>query len=157
MKVLLIFWRRFAYLIMLFFLIVIFIDVKIIFFSLLCMIIPIIIALLGGKRFWCKYLCPRGSLYYNIGKVSKYNARSPKLLRTPLFRLIVLLIIFYMLGNGAYTMWGNYDSLGLILYNIILITTSIGVIIGYAYHPRTWCCFCPTGTIVDVITYIKKK
>jgi polyferredoxin len=37
--------------------------------------------------------------------------------------------------------------MGRVFWNIILMTTVVGVVLSFIYAPRTWCSFCPMGTL----------
>ena len=37
--------------------------------------------------------------------------------------------------------------MGRVFWTIILITTIVGIVLSFIYAPRTWCSFCPMGTI----------
>ena len=41
-------------------------------------------------------------------------------------------------------MWGD---IGRVFWTIIVMTTVVGIILSFIYAPRTWCSFCPMGTI----------
>lgn len=154
MKKFLVTWNKYSFLILIFFLLVILIDLRLIFFALICMIAPIVIASLGFGRLWCKYLCPRGSLYEKIHTKKRHI---PIFFKSLYLKIVVLFLIFYMFGMGIYKHYGDIFSIGKVYYNIIFITTVVGISLGLLFHPRTWCVFCPMGSIADFITYIKKR
>lgn len=39
---------------------------------------------------------------------------------------------------------------------MIVVTTFIGIILSFFYNNRTWCNFCPMGSIASLISYFKK-
>lgn len=43
--------------------------------------------------------------------------------------------------------WGDWNAVGRVFWNIIMLTTVVGVILSFIYAPRTWCSFCPMGTL----------
>lgn len=53
------------------------------------------------------------------------------------------------------TPWVNQFALG--FYSLMLTSTLIGVIVMILYKPRTWCSFCPMGTMTQTICAIKAK
>lgn len=123
----------------------------------ICMIGPIILALFGKGRFWCGNICPRGSFYDNI--VSKFsNTRKvPKLIKSVYFRTAVIIFMFYMFGSGTYKNWGNLKGIGMVFYRMIVVTTIVGILLSFFYNKRTWCNFCPMGSIASAISKIKKN
>lgn len=42
-------------------------------------------------------------------------------------------------------------------YSLMLTSTLIGLIVMIFYKPRTWCSFCPMGTMTQSICKIKNK
>ena len=77
----------------------------------------------------------------------------PRFVRSKGFRIFMVIFIFSMFGlqlsqarwsEGGLAMWGD---IGRVFWTIILVTTVVGVVLNFIYAPRTWCSFCPMGTI----------
>ena len=71
---------------------------------------------------------------------------------------IKLFWTFKVPWNFAYTpgivpVWAAKFSFG--LYSIMLTSTLIGLIVMVLFKPRTWCTFCPMGTMTQGICKIK--
>ena len=91
-----------------------------------------------------------------IGPVLKYSPHReiPKFVRTFGLRLFMVFFIFGMFGiqltftvpwsEGGLAMW---SGIGRVFWTIIVITTIVGVTLNFIYAPRTWCSFCPMGTL----------
>lgn len=116
------------------------------FLALICMIAPVAFSLKRG-RWWCGNACPRGSLYDRV--LSKYSPHKPipKFVRTTGFRLFMVLFIFTMFGVQMYFAWGDWGAMGRVFWNIIMVTTIVGIVLSFIFAPRTWCSFCPMGTL----------
>ena len=114
--------------------------------ALICMIAPVAFALKRG-RWWCGNACPRGNFYDRV--LAKYSPHRPipKFLRTFGFRLFMVLFIFTMFGVQMYFAWGDWNAMVRVFCTIILVTTIVGIILSFVYAPRTWCSFCPMGTM----------
>lgn len=121
------------------------------FIALICMIAPVAFALRKG-RWWCGNACPRGSFYDRI--LAKYSPhrKIPAFLRTTGFRTFMVLFIFTMFGIQMYHAWGDWNQMGQVFWTIILITTIVGVTLSFIYAPRSWCSFCPMGTLSSWVT-----
>jgi NAD-dependent dihydropyrimidine dehydrogenase PreA subunit len=52
-----------------------------------------------------------------------------------------------MFGVQFYVNGVTLAGIGRSFWNLILITTVVGVVLGFIYAPRTWCTFCPMGTL----------
>ena len=77
-----------------------------------------------------------------------------------LMQTIKLLFIFNIPWEWAYTAnsvpnWITQFSFG--FYSIMLTSTIIGFLVNILYKPRTWCSFCPMGTMTQTICKIKAK
>lgn len=114
--------------------------------AIICMLGPVLTSIWRG-RWWCGHVCPRGNMYDRL--LSKYSPHRPipKFVRTFGFRLFMVFLIFAMFGVQMYFAWGDWASMGFVFWKIILITTVVGVVLSFIYAPRTWCSFCPMGTI----------
>lgn len=114
--------------------------------ALICMIAPVAFSVRRG-RWWCGNACPRGSLYDRV--LSKYSPHRqiPKFVRSFGFRLFMVVFIFTMFSVQMYFAWGDWNAMGRVFWTIILVTTIAGVALSFIYAPRTWCSFCPMGTL----------
>ena len=114
--------------------------------ALICMIAPVAFAVRRG-RWWCGNACPRGSLYDRL--LAKYSPHRPipKFVLTFGFRLFMVMFIFTMFGVQMYFAWGDWNAMGRVFWTIILVTTIVGVTLSFIFAPRTWCSFCPMGTL----------
>ncbi|MCR5130402.1 MAG: 4Fe-4S binding protein [Prevotella sp.] len=115
--------------------------------ALLIFIIGTVATAFRRGRWWCGHICPRGNLFLRL--LSRYSPHRPipRFLRTPQFRLFVLILIFASFGVQIYQVWGDLGAMGRVFWKVLLITTVIGVILSFVYAPMTWCSFCPIGTL----------
>jgi polyferredoxin len=124
--------------------------------AVICMVGPIIVSFWKG-RYWCGNLCPRGSLYDNlISKISR-KRKIPRLFKSIYLRIFMVVFILTMFCYGVYQNWGNVYGIGMVFYRIIVITSIVGIILGMIYNQRTWCSFCPMGTIAAFIAKKRKS
>ena len=114
--------------------------------AVICMLGPILTSIWKG-RWWCGHACPRGNMYDRL--LSKYSTHRPipKFVRTFGFRLFMVFFIFTVFGVQMYFAWGDWGAMGRVFWNIIVLTTIVGIVLSFIYAPRTWFCFCPMGTI----------
>jgi polyferredoxin len=119
------------------------------------MILGIVGSVFRG-RFVCGNLCPRGAFYDRlVAKVSRRRS-VPSWLRSAALRwgLVVLLMGFMVyrisLNPTDPLHWGR------VFWMMCLVTTAIGVPLGILIHPRSWCSFCPIGTIQRAVGGGKK-
>lgn len=74
--------------------------------------------------------------------------------------VVKLFWTFKLPWNWAYTVigvpaWITQFSYG--FYSLMLTSTLIGLIVMILYRPRTWCTFCPMGTMTQGICKLKGK
>ncbi len=116
------------------------------FVAFICMVGPVLTSIWRG-RFWCGNICPRGNMYDRL--LARYSPHRPipPFLKSFGFRLFMVFFIFMMFGVQLYMGWGDWNAMGKVFWNIILMTTVVGVVLNFIYAPRTWCNFCPMGSI----------
>lgn len=121
------------------------------FLAVICMIAPVAFAVRRG-RWWCGNACPRGNFYDRV--LSKYSPHKeiPAFVRTRGFRIFMVIFIFTMFGVQMTLAWGDWNAMGRVFWMIILITTIVGISLAFIFAPRTWCSFCPMGTLSSWVT-----
>ena len=154
-------------------------------------LLPLIIAIFKGEKWFCNSYCGRGQLFNLLRNRLKLSRKcdSPKWLVSKWFRygfLIFFLTMFgnilfqtYLVGAGTESLkeaiklfwtfrvpWGWAYSGGVPdwvaqlsfgFYSLMLTSTLIGLIVMVLFKPRTWCAFCPMGTMTQMICKIRNR
>ena len=73
---------------------------------------------------------------------------------------VKLLWTFYLPWDWAYTVtwvpqWVTQFSYG--FYGVMLTSLVIGLVVMALYRPRTWCAFCPIGTMTQGICQCRAR
>lgn len=153
-------------------------------------ILPLILALFGGNKFFCNHLCGRGQLFTLLPKKIKCsrNKPAPSWMSSKFFRYGFLAFFMTMFATMAYQTWrvfGGASSLSETIklfwtfrvpwgwtytagssqdwiaqfafgfYGLMLTSALIGLIVMVLFRPRTWCSFCPMGSMTQTICKIK--
>ena len=158
--------------------------------GMLCFLLPLLIAIFGGDKMYCKLFCGRGQLFSLLGKKFKLsrNKKPPVFLHKKWFRygfLTFFMVMFgqmlwvtYLVGAGERPLsqnvkllwsiklpwhWAYYGgvspwvaqfSFG--FYSVMLTSTVLGIITMALFRPRSWCVYCPMGTMTQLICQAKK-
>ena len=117
--------------------------------------VPVVMlaGIVGGfikGRYVCGNLCPRGSFLDRVISLVSRKKPIPDFFRNMSLRWLVFAA---MMGFMVFRISKNPTDInhwGRVFWLMCVITTSIGVILGIFVHPRTWCSFCPMGTIQNV-------
>lgn len=123
--------------------------------ALVCMIAPVAVAPFRG-RYWCGNYCPRGSFYDHVLAKLSPKRKIPAFFSHTAFRGFMVLFIMTIFSVQMYYAWGDWAAMGRVFVQIIFITTIVGIVLGIVYHQRTWCYFCPMGTLASWISRRKK-
>ncbi len=118
--------------------------------------VPIVMAMgvigsLFNGRYVCGNLCPRGSFYDRLMPPLSRKRPIPNWIRSSAFRwtlfaLLMGFMVFRILQNPTDPMhWGR------VFWVMCVVTTLIGIPLALLIHPRTWCSFCPIGTVQSAI------
>jgi polyferredoxin len=116
--------------------------------ALICMLAPVLMASYKG-RYWCGNFCPRGSFFDNVIAKIAPKKPIPAIFRSTGFRIFMVIFIIGVFSGQMYYAWGDFSAMGAVFVRIILITTIVGIGLGIMYHQRTWCSFCPMGTLAS--------
>lgn len=156
MKKVFIFYKKYSFIILFAFLLLGLIDMRFALAAIICMLGPIVVSFFKG-RYWCGNICPRGNFYDNV--VSKFSKKRkvPKFLKSTYFRVAVVILMMSLFASGIYKNWGNLYGIGMVFYRMIVVTTLIGIGFSFIYNHRTWCHFCPMGTIASFISRFRNK
>ena len=129
------------------------------FIVLFCMFSGITIAFFKGK-FWCAWLCPRGSFLDKFLSPFSLKGAGHSFLQNNVLRIIVLVLLMSLMALQVYRAWPNINSIGTVMVILLTATTLLAILLGTFLHPRSWCSICPVGTISGWISNnktVKKK
>lgn len=130
--------------------------------ALLIMVSLIAMSLFKG-RYWCGNFCPHGSFFdYLLLPVSR-NIKIPGIFKSKIF--ISLFFLFFMFNMSIRFVpviqnIGNVslvNSVGTIFSNTYLMVLVTGGFLAVIFSSRTWCHFCPMGTMQIIFYKIGKK
>jgi len=112
------------------------------------MLLGLGISLFRGRK-WCDWYCPRGSFFDSMVKpISPGKEIPPFFKRLPL-RIGIFSFLILMMAVQIVKRWPNPYKIGMFFVMLLTVTTILGIILALIFHQRTWCCFCPIGSMAN--------
>jgi polyferredoxin len=121
-----------------------------------CMLAGIFIGLSAGRK-WCDWCCPRGSFYDVLIKPLSLKKDIPSLFKNIYFRIGVLIFLMLVMTFNLILRWPNPYNIGKFFMLLLTSTTIVGIILAITFHQRSWCSFCPIGTVINLISRGKEE
>lgn len=125
-------------------------------------VIPIILALsimaFFKGRMWCGNYCPHGSLYDYLALPVSLNKKIPLFLKSKIVRIVVFTWFGYNMTRKFIKVFHSFGTdqflykLGFVFVTTYLMVLIVGGLLSVVISPRTWCQFCPMGTI-QILSY----
>ncbi|MGC9317689.1 MAG: 4Fe-4S binding protein [Armatimonadota bacterium] len=112
----------------------------------LCMLGGLLPAFFVGRK-WCDWWCARGSFFESVVGLLAGDRLVPRVLRSTGFRVAVMAVLFTAFSFRITQLWGDWLALGGFFVTFLTATTVVGIALGLIFQPRTWCAFCPIGTL----------
>ncbi len=114
-------------------------------------------------RYWCGNICFHGSLFDKIILPISKNKKIPAFFKSK--PMIIGFFIFFMTNFtrkiiAVSQFWGTYDildKLGLLFSYTYLMVLIVGGALAIFINTRTWCQFCPMGTIQKLSHSLGRK
>ncbi|PKQ64374.1 hypothetical protein BZG02_06025 [Labilibaculum filiforme] len=124
-------------------------------------ILAVSISFIGKRKLYCNYLCPMGALQELTNRFTPFKKRNlPTTLKGITAKEMYLTLIAGALLLG-FTPELSYlepfaffsfriAGIGLILFGLVVVLLSL-------FFNKPWCSVCPTGCLMDTISYKKAK
>jgi len=128
-----------------------FIDIRFAYLGFFCMIAPIAFALSGKGKIHCSHYCPRGSLFGKFLSFISMKNSLPPFMTTKWFKYALFVAMFTSFGFCFYQLGLGIENVASAVFNMMLRSSLIGIIIGIVFMPRSWCKICPMGLVAGLI------
>lgn len=121
---------------------------------------PIIVALTTMSffkgRYWCGNFCPHGSFFDQVIMPVSRNQFIPDFIKSKPVVILAISFFTFNIGRRLITIFQNIGqrplalSLGMVFSRTYLIVLIVGGGLSLLVAPRTWCQFCPMGTLEKI-------
>lgn len=118
------------------------------YFMPLCMFLAMGIGLFRGRK-WCDWFCPRGSFFEVLIKHISPKNKIPRFLKGLPLRIGFLSFLMLLMITQIIKLWPDLKKIGMFFAVQLSITTLLGVVLALIFHQRSWCCFCPIGSMAN--------
>lgn len=136
---------KWSWIIMVFFLTLGIIDFRFGILGFLCMGAPIYHVLRGRGKVHCSHYCPRGSILGKLLSGISQNHRMPKFMKTQRFKNALLIFMLMVFSFSLYHSGGEFKKVAFSVFRFMVMSLSVGVLMGILFKPRSWCTVCPMG------------
>jgi Na+-translocating ferredoxin:NAD+ oxidoreductase RnfG subunit len=124
-------------------------------------LLAVAISFIGKRKYYCNYLCPMGALQELTNHFTPFKKRK----LSTRFKGITAREIYLTLIAGALLL-GFTPELSYLepfmffsfrIAGIVLIIFGVAVIFASLFYSKPWCSVCPTGCLIDTVSYQKAK
>ncbi|MBU1579072.1 MAG: 4Fe-4S binding protein, partial [Bacteroidetes bacterium] len=124
-------------------------------------ILAITISFIGKRKYYCNYLCPMGALQELTNRFTPFKKRNlPTQYQGLSVREIYLTLIAGALLLGFTPELSYLEPFMFFSFRIVgigLILFGLSVFVLSLFFNKPWCSVCPTGCLLDTISYKKIK
>lgn len=124
-------------------------------------ILALTISFVGKRKLYCNYLCPMGALQELTNHFTPFKKRKlPTQFKGITAREIYLVFIAGALLIGFSPELSYFEPFMFFSFRIVgigLIILGLIVVVLSLFFTKPWCSVCPTGCIMDTISYKKAK
>ncbi len=114
-------------------------------------------------QYWCGNLCPHGSLFDRFYQKPSRFKKIPAFFQSPILKWLFFIFFMTMFIYRLIFVLGHREEieflpqLGSIFVNQYLVwPTIVGSFLALIINPRTWCTFCPMGTMQQIMNRMGK-
>jgi polyferredoxin len=124
-------------------------------------VLALILSFSGKRKFYCNYLCPMGALQELTNQFTPFKKRKlPTRFKDITAREFYLTLIAGALLLGFTPELSYLEPFMFFSFRIVgigLIIFGLVVVVFSLFFSKPWCSVCPTGCLIDTISYQKAK
>lgn len=127
------------------------VDIRFGILGLICMGVPVILALRGGGKVHCAKYCPRGSMLGKFLQKISLNNNLPKFINNKFVKVALLVWMVGMFTISLVMAGGDFTKTAYAIFRMMAMSTVVGIFMGVVFKPRSWCTVCPMGYATGLI------
>ncbi|TCO03625.1 FMN-binding protein [Natronoflexus pectinivorans] len=125
------------------------------------LLLALVMALLGHKKYYCNYLCPMGALQMLVSKISPIKKRSINIKISVIhLNTVYLSFIWIAILLGISLPLSSMEPFMAFSFSVattfMLLFGGVVMILSIFFN-RPWCQFCPTGCAIDIVKPVIEK
>lgn len=98
-------------------------------------------------RYYCGWFCAMGAFHERILARISRNRNMLPLFKSTWFRVLIFMLMMGLLLTRLIMSKGDPALIGAVFVMMWTIATGIAVGLGIFFNPKSWCSFCPMGTM----------
>ena len=161
-------WYDYLWIASLTYLVLGFFNILFAWLGLLCFFIPLIISLVKGNKGYCNRYCGRGQLFGLLGGQFGLSRKRdiPAWMKSRGFRYGFLIFFLVMFLQMLWNTWLVFSGARELRQAVTLLWTfrvpwhwayHLGIVTMVLFKPRSWCVYCPMGTMTQLICKAKNR
>jgi len=107
------------------------------------------------RRGFCAGLCPNGRSLSAAFGARPAGRKLPPFLRSKEFRRGLCGMMMFCVVSLLARSGGSIAAIGRVFWSIYLVSIAISLVSALVFKPRSWCVYCPMGTLQDTIKSIR--
>lgn len=118
----------------------------------LSMMVTMMVMMVFWGRWYCGWLCAMGAFHERITAKFSMNREMPELFKKTGFRALFFILLMGLMTSRLLLSGGDPEKIGAVFVMMWTVATVIAIAFGLYFKPRSWCTFCPMGSMQGVLS-----
>ncbi len=117
----------------------------------LAMMVTMLIMVFFRGRFYCGWLCAMGGFHERALAKFSLKREMPPLFKKTWFRWLFVVLLMGLMLSRLVMSGGDPAKVGAVFVMMWTVATAIAIAVGLYFKPRSWCNFCPMGSMQGIM------
>jgi ferredoxin-type protein NapH len=118
----------------------------------LAMMLTMMVLMFFRGRWYCGWLCAMGAFHERVLTHVSLHREIPDLFKASWFRWLFFILLMGLMTIRLIMSGGDPARVGAVFVMMWTVATALAIAFGLYFKPRTWCNFCPMGSMQGVLT-----